>query len=341
MFPLRPDLRRPRRVGAFPAAIRASIGEARRAPAQGIRLMPLISPAALLLDEVARLGSIRRAAERLNASASAVNRQILNLEAELGAPLFERLPRGVRLTAAGELIVEDVRRWRRELERASGRIRELKGLERGHVAIGVMECFVAGVLPRTIAALQRRHPRVSVDVFIGGTEQILERLDAQTIEVALCFNPPARPHATAMMKLAARPGLVAARDHPIAGRGSVRLGDCAAYSFVLPDRSLGLRRVVDDALRRAGIEPLAVVATNSTGLIKALVRDGGYLAMLSYLDVMAEVETGQLAFAAIEDVRLPAEELLLCVAPNATLSPPAGLVVEILRDELRALPPRV
>ncbi|WP_158814653.1 LysR family transcriptional regulator [Methylocapsa sp. S129] len=301
--------------------------------------MPLISPAALLVDEVARFGSIRRAAERLNASASAVNRQILNLEAELGAPLFERMPRGVRLTAAGEVVVDDVRRWRRELERATGRIRELKGLQRGHVAIGVMECFVAGVLPRTIGALQRRHPGVTVEVFIGGTEQILERLAAQTIDVALCFNPPTRPHVTAMLKLSARPGLVASCDHPVAQKKSIRLSDCARYSFVMPDRSLGLRRVADDALRRAGIEPLAVVATNSTSLIKALISEGGHLAILSYMDVLAEVEAGRLSFVSIEDIRLPAEELLLCVAPNHTLSSQAGLMIEILRQELRALPP--
>jgi DNA-binding transcriptional LysR family regulator len=301
--------------------------------------MPLISPAALLIDEVARFGSIRRAAERLNASASAINRQILNLEAEMGAPLFDRLPRGVRLTAAGEVVVGDVRRWRREFERTTGRIKELKGLQRGHVAVGVMECFIAGVLPRAVGALQRRHPRVTVDVFIGGTEQILERLAAQTIDVALCFNPPTRPNVTSMLKLSATPGIVASPDHPVALRKSVRLSDCAAYSFVMPDRSLGLRRVIDDALRRAGIEPLAVAATNSMSLIKALVREGGHLAMLSYIDVMAEVEAGQLSFASVEDMRLPVEELLLCVAPNHTLSPQAGLMVEILRQELRSLPP--
>jgi hypothetical protein len=64
--------------------------------------MPLLSQAARLVDEVARNGSIRRAAARVNASPSAVNRQILNLEAELGVALFERLPNGMRLTAAGD-----------------------------------------------------------------------------------------------------------------------------------------------------------------------------------------------------------------------------------------------
>jgi DNA-binding transcriptional LysR family regulator len=292
----------------------------------------------LLVDEIARVGSIRRAAERLNASPSAVNRQLLNLEAELGAPLFERLPRGVRLTAAGEVIVAEVRRWRRDEERAEGRIRELKGLERGHVAIGVMECFVPLLLPRVVAALRRRHSGVTVEIFIGGTEQILERLAAQTLDVALCFNPPGRLPITTLLKLAAPPGLIVARGHPLAEKRSVRLSDCARFTFVIPDRSLGLRNVVDAALKRSGIEPLAWVATNSTSLMKALARDGGHVAMLSYLDVFAEVESGELCFLRIEDMRLPAEELWLCIAKDRPLSPQAGLLAEILRVELKALP---
>lgn len=63
----------------------------------------------LYIDEIARCGSIRKAAARLNVASSAVNRQILALEDELGVPLFERLPRGLRLTAAGELCVEHTR----------------------------------------------------------------------------------------------------------------------------------------------------------------------------------------------------------------------------------------
>jgi DNA-binding transcriptional LysR family regulator len=67
--------------------------------------MPVFSPFIRYFDEVARQGSIRKAADRLNVAPSAVNRQILKLEDELGAPLFERLPRGLRLTAAGEILI--------------------------------------------------------------------------------------------------------------------------------------------------------------------------------------------------------------------------------------------
>jgi len=88
---------------------------------------------------VARRGSIRRAAERLHIALSAVDRQILQLESQIGMPLFERLPQGLRLTAAGEFLVDAIRRSRRELMRVKSQIDDLKGLRRGEVSIALVE----------------------------------------------------------------------------------------------------------------------------------------------------------------------------------------------------------
>ena len=299
--------------------------------------MPLISSAALLLDEIARSGSIRSAAERLNASASAVNRQLLNLEAEVGVPLFERLPRGVRLTAAGEVLVGEVRRWRRDHERAEARIRELKGLQRGQVTIGAMECFTRSLLPRAVAALQGRHPRVVVDLIIGGTEKIVERLVNRTLDIALCFNPSGRQHLTTLARASAPSGLVLSPDHPLAGHGSITLADCAPYTFVVPDRSLGLRALFDEAMRRAGQEPLAPISTNSTALMKALVEGGSAVTLMNRFDVIAEVAARTLCFVPITGLRLPPEELSLCIARDRPLSPQASALTEILREEIAHL----
>src|SRR5499427_8222869 len=87
------------------------------------------------VDEVARAGSIRKAAERLNVTASAVNRRIMDLEEELDAELFERRPRGVRLTAAGEVFVHYLRGQDADVERMKSQIEELRGLRRGTVRI--------------------------------------------------------------------------------------------------------------------------------------------------------------------------------------------------------------
>jgi DNA-binding transcriptional LysR family regulator len=299
--------------------------------------MPLLSPAALLIDEVARVGSIRRAAERLNISASAVNRQVLNLEAEMGVPFFERLPRGVRLTAAGELMVTEVRRWRREQDRARGRIQDLRGLRRGHASIGVMECFVADLVPRAIARLQERYARIEIQVQVGGTKEVFESLAAGTIEAALCFNPPRHQGVNMVFRLNAKPGLLMAKSHPLAKRKTLRLTDCAPYTFVLPDHSLALRAVLDRALKRTGIDPSTVVTTNSTGLMKMLVRDSQHVTVLGGIDVYTEIESGKFAFVPIVDEWFTPEELALCVNRQASLSAPASLLVEIVREELTNL----
>src|SRR6204780_3313840 len=80
------------------------------------------------LDEVSRLGSIRKAAVRLNIASSAINRQILALENELGAPIFERMPRRLRLTATGEVLIAHVRDTLKGHQRAQAQIKGLKGL---------------------------------------------------------------------------------------------------------------------------------------------------------------------------------------------------------------------
>ena len=86
------------------------------------------------VDEVARAGSIRKAAEVLHVTASAVNRRIMDLEEELGAPLFEQRPRGVRLTAAGELFVRYIREQTGDVERMKSQIEDLKGLRAARCA---------------------------------------------------------------------------------------------------------------------------------------------------------------------------------------------------------------
>src|ERR1700748_1024706 len=116
------------------------------------------------VDEVARAGSIRRAAEQLHVTASAVNRRIMDLEEELGAPLFERRPRGVRLTAAGEVFVNYLRQQVSEVERMKAHIAYLKGMRRGTVRIACSQALALEFLPRQIGEFRKRHSFVSFDV---------------------------------------------------------------------------------------------------------------------------------------------------------------------------------
>src|SRR5262245_28837188 len=110
------------------------------------------------VDEVARVGSIRKAADQLNVTASAVNRRIMDLEEELDTPLFERRPRGVRLTAAGEVFVSYLREQNSDLERMKSQIEDLKGMRRGTVRVACSQAVALDFLPRQIAEFRKRHP---------------------------------------------------------------------------------------------------------------------------------------------------------------------------------------
>jgi molybdenum-dependent DNA-binding transcriptional regulator ModE len=99
------------------------------------------------IDEVARTGSIRKAADRLNVSASAISRQILALETQLGTPIFQRLPKKLNLTAAGEVLIGHVRQTLKELTRAQIKIEELKGLRRGEITVAMMSGLASNLVP--------------------------------------------------------------------------------------------------------------------------------------------------------------------------------------------------
>lgn len=300
--------------------------------------MTLISTSAMLLDEVARTGSIRKAADRLNISPSALNRRVLNLEADYGVKLFERLPRGVRLTAAGEMLINDIRRWRGDHERLKVQLQEMQGLRRGHVALGLMECLSGSFAERLFDQVQSRFRGLTLELFVGGTRQVLQRLLAGELNMAICFNVPPQPELTKVLSFDVPAGIVIAPDHPLAGRDTVRLSDCLAYPFILPDFSLATRTLIDRAMAAVSAKPVPSVVTNSTRLMKQLVRDGRHIAFLGVVDLLDEINDGSLKFIALSDGRLPQEALALVMRNSQPTTPAVAAVQNLMRKQLLDLP---
>lgn len=122
--------------------------------------MALTRTALRYFDEAIRHGSIRKAADHLHVASSAVNRQLLQLEAEMDVRLFERLPRGIRATAAGEVVLGYLRRWNREAVSLNRDLAALRGGVRGTIRIAASESFTDELLPRAMHELQSRFPQV-------------------------------------------------------------------------------------------------------------------------------------------------------------------------------------
>jgi DNA-binding transcriptional LysR family regulator len=289
------------------------------------------------VDEVARTGSIRKAADHLNVTASAVNRRIMDLEAELGAQLFERRPRGVRLTAAGEVFVNYLREQDSDVERMKSQIEDLKGLRRGTVRIACSQALALDFLPREISEFRTRHPLVAFDIKVLDHEQAMAALAAYEVDLVLVFRPPFLPNFQPLMSLEQRLVAVMSAAHPLASRRTVRLRDCAQHPVALPDRSLGGRQLLDEVSARSGLVFKLAAESNSFELLRGLVIHGNLISFQIRIGTMPENNKLGLVARDIDDRDVPRAKLVLGQLRARNLPIPAAVFAEKLARVLDAM----
>jgi DNA-binding transcriptional LysR family regulator len=279
------------------------------------------------LDQIVRSGSIRQAAEELNVASSAVSRQLLDLEAELGTPLFERLPRGLRLTAAGETLIVHVRQTLKEFDATQQRMRDLRGLQAGSVAIAAMNGPAEGLIPSVGTGFREKFPRVRVIVQIAHVNEIVQMVDQGEADLGLAYNLPLHHGLHVIETFEVRLGAVVAAHHPLAACRAVRLSDCANYPIVAADSTVTISRMIRAAFRRANLQLIPAFETNSTAMMKAIVRDGKHVTFLSAPDL----HDSALVYVPILGASIPRHPLTLVHRLNATPGLAAGLFAEQLR----------
>lgn len=287
------------------------------------------------VDAVARSGSIRKAAEQLNVVSSAVNRRILDIEDEIGTALFERRPRGVRLTAAGELFVAYARKQIADSERMLSEIEDLRSVRRGEVRIAAIEGMAAEFLPRTIEAFQQRHPKIRFRVYICGRGDIHTRLKEFEADIGLVFNPPADAEIRPLLEVEQRLCAFVAPDHPLAARASVRLSDCIAYPLAVPDTSLGGRALLDEFLARRSLRLEPALESNSFEMMRNFaIKSGGVCFQIQSGMPPAHLP-GCMHALPLSDRGLPRGRLTLCMEHSRSLPVATARFAEYLKQRLR------
>ncbi|OLP62560.1 transcriptional regulator [Xaviernesmea oryzae] len=237
----------------------------------------LFSRFAHYLDAVARLGSIRKASEQLNVSASAIDKQLIRAEEELGVALFERLPRGMRLTSAGEMLIHGVRGWQKDFGRIRFEIEELKGLRRGEVKIVLSQEAATGFLPAALAPFLAEHPRIRHQISVVEPDRVRQQVIDGAADFGLTFSPQPMPGvsvtcSTVFSLRALLPALPEA-----APPEGIALETFFSHPTLVPDASTHVRDAVDIAAARIGRRLQPVATMNSLDLMRALVREGcGY-----------------------------------------------------------------
>ena len=289
--------------------------------------------------EVARMGSIRKAAERLNLTPSAMNRRIQDLEAEVGTPLFERRPRGVRLTTAGEMFVRYARSQVAEAERMLSQIEDLRGLRRGPIQIACSQALALDFLPSHIAAFQKQHPKVLFDVRVMDHDRALAALAAYEVDLAIVYRPAMWPSLRVIASIPQRLFVIIRSDHPLAAKKTVRLSECAEYPAALPDRSLSGRQILDEVTTRRDLRFNTLAESNSFEMLRGLVFRCN---MISF-QIEIGAPSGELGMGLTGrpvDVRdLPTADLVMCQLRGRSLPVAAATFAELMLKNMQSVKP--
>jgi DNA-binding transcriptional LysR family regulator len=287
------------------------------------------------VDAVARYGSIRKAAEALHIVSSALNRRILDLEADLGSPLFERLPRGVRATAAGEIFIDYVRRSMRDLDKVGAQIEALRGLLQGRVRIAVAESVTGHMLPTAIARFQELHPNVAFHVWMDGPNGLVERLTADAVDLILTHDPPERPDVTTIAWAYQPLCALVAPDHPLARRKSIALRDCLEFRIAMPDTTLAARALMDLALMPASFRFEPALVSNSVEMTKTYARQNK--AVCFQFRIAGQPDPSGMVEIPLTDAPFQRGRLLLAARRNRVLPVAAGAFAALLEEMFDAL----
>jgi DNA-binding transcriptional LysR family regulator len=294
-------------------------------------------PASLrYLDQVARSGSIQKAAKELNIAASAIDRQILLLEQELDVELFERLPRGMRLTAAGDALVTLARRWRGDERRVAAEIKQLQGVDQGHIRLVAMDSHANGFLPRFVERLAAEQPRISLEVEIASPDDAVTALLAGSADIAAIFNLTPRRDVHVHWSADLPFGCVVAPNHPLAKAETVSLQEVVAHPIALQSRALMIRRYLDARYGWLFADPQKALVTNSLQLVKQLARGGRYVAFTSELDAASELTTGQLRFLPVRDKSVEPQSVSIAIDAKKPLSRIGGIIMNLLTSEIQS-----
>jgi DNA-binding transcriptional LysR family regulator len=201
-----------------------------------------------------------------------------------------------------------------------------------------MECLSDDFAAGLFEAIQSRFRQFTLDIFVGGTAVIVEKILASELDFAVCFNVPDRPNIRKLKVLEAPSGIIVSKDHPLAGETSVPLSVCISYPFILPDFTLAARRMIDQTLSAASVQVVPSLVTNSTSLMKRLLDDDQHIAFLNAGNLLDADRRNGLKFLPLANRQIAAEELSLITRSSQTLNSAMTTVVDIIKGKMDDLP---
>jgi DNA-binding transcriptional LysR family regulator len=290
-----------------------------------------------VLKEVAYRGSFSGAAEALSYSQSAVSQQIAALETETGLTLLERHPRGVSLTAAGQALVGHAEGILARLEAAESALAAIAGLRGGRLRMASFPTAGATLMPLAIATFRAAYADVELTLIEGEPEDIVPRLRAGELDLALLFEFAGQsllPKSMGRVELLADPMYLALpREHALAERGSIRLPDLKDEAWVQTSHSSPCARHVVRSCHAAGFEPNVSFESDDYQTVQGLVAAGVGVALIPELAL--SVVRDDIVIRALSPAP-PSREVIAAIPERARLVPAAPAMLAVLEQASRS-----
>jgi DNA-binding transcriptional LysR family regulator len=255
---------------------------------------------------VARTLNFRKASEELLISQPAVTQQIKALEEEVGISLFERSKGKVTLTPSGTVLAEYAVKLKALADEAAQAIAEASGTHTDELRVGASQTIGQYLLPKLLAGFRKDFPSVSVYGMSGNTDEVLAALAGHRIDLALVEGPSPGSDVRAEPFMQDHMVLVVPHDHEWAGQ-EVAIGDLKSEEFIERELGSGSRRIVEDALAQAGLDPRelrTILTLDTTEGILSAVEAGLGVAFVSRWAVRNQLTLGTLKLAHVRGLQL-------------------------------------
>ena len=294
----------------------------------------IVSPALRYFHEAVRCGSIRLAAERLRIAPSAISRHISLLEHDLDARLLIRNSHGVVATTQGELLADYVSKLEKNADTLRSQLDDLSALRRGHVRIAAVEAMTTRILPESLLLLRKHFPGITAAISIAGTNEVAEAVSRHEVDIGLALDLPFESELRLRMRWPQPLQAIVGRDHKISSQLEISLCELVEFPYALPDRTFGIRMLIEKVAANERISLAPLIETNSLEVLRRLAADGEIATVLPPEAVLPAVDSARLAAVPLQNKELSGATIDVFTSKDRILSKAAETVLDAIRQSV-------
>lgn len=287
---------------------------------------------------VAEQGSLRAAADFLHIAQSALSRQIMNLEDELGVALLERLPRGIELTPAGQIFLRYARDSLAQFDLVKSEVSALQGLHRGTVRVSAPEAFSRLVLPACMESFRSNYPGVEVIARIMQTTQaVVTDVRDVVVDFGIAYSSEIDDDVQVDFEMKTNIVAVMNPDNPLAERESITIADLAGLPLALPIAHSLTGDLIFQTARRAGVRLRPALLSNSVHLRLTLATRTDVIALLADITAADAVKQGLARAVPMTEASFSTGTIRVFTLPRRRLDAAAETFRRLVISELEAM----